>query len=47
MRRIYLNPASLWRISKTMVKGLRSPRQLWHTLKFGFMKAKSLLLPGR
>jgi len=47
MRRIYLNPASLWRISKTMVKGLRSPRQLWHTIKFGFMKASSLLFPGK
>jgi radical SAM superfamily enzyme YgiQ (UPF0313 family) len=47
MRRIYLNPRSMWRILVTLVRGLRSPRQLWHTLKFGFMKAKSLLLPAK
>ena len=37
----------MWRILVTLVRGLRSPRQLWHTLKFGAMKAKSLLLPDR
>jgi len=43
-RRIYFHPASILRIMKTIILGLRSPSQLWYTLKFGASKMASLVL---
>ena len=43
-RRIYFHPASILRILKTIIVGIRSPSQLWHTLKFGASKMASLVL---
>ena len=42
--RIYFNLGSIWRIARTLIRGLRSPKQLVYTLRFGTMKIASLLL---
>ncbi len=42
--RVYFNPGSLVRIAKIVIRGVRSPRQLWQTLRFGTTKMASLIL---
>ena len=42
-RRLYLNPGSLWRIARTVIRGIKSPSQLWHTMKFGSVKMFNII----
>ncbi len=42
--RVYLNPGSAFRIARTIIKGARTPAQLWRTLTFGTQKMASLIL---
>jgi radical SAM superfamily enzyme YgiQ (UPF0313 family) len=42
-RRLYLNPGSLWRITMTVLRGIKSPSQLWYTVKFGSVKMFNII----
>ena len=42
-RRLYLNPGSLWRITRTVLRGIKSPSQLWYTIKFGSVKMFNII----